>query len=411
MFLSDKINLFIKKNSEGENWDFKEKWYNYNADLVKDIICMANNTSENMEDGYIIIGIRDKSFNIIGVENDPNRKNTEKIVVLLNGINWASEEIPVVEVKTIIIDDKEIDILIIKNTDRTPYYLLQNYEKKIIKDKTVVHAGVIYSRVFDSNTSSAECANKNSIEFLWKKRFALLGNDEFKVRKRLEDIESWYSSDGFASLVNRKYNDIQIKKNPVFNSFATPEKSAVVEMAVFDCPFFVTFMYDYNLRSGEIITRTSWSIYLNGRKLDKSFDFYTLQITNQNYYLAEPEKNLLKNIYYRNTGMPYYFYYKNSFLILENEIFSANKDYDFVNEYYDDSFAVICVFNDEQEHHSFLKYINSHKKEFQKSIDSISVDEVPPTVQNVNSISIYKTGKVMVNWLYKWRYSEKSNYN
>lgn len=32
---------FINKASEGEYWDFKQEWHKNNADLLKDIVCMA----------------------------------------------------------------------------------------------------------------------------------------------------------------------------------------------------------------------------------------------------------------------------------------------------------------------------------------------------------------------------------
>lgn len=88
-----------------------------------------------------------------------------------------------------------------------------------------------------------------------------------------------------------------------------------------------------------------------------------------------------------------------------------DKSFDFTREYYDEPFEVICVFDDKQEHYNFIEYIKNHTKEFQKSIDMESIDEVPPEVQKVNSIGIYKTGKVMVKWLCDWRYSEKSDSN
>ena len=133
---------------------------------------MANNTTNDMENGYIIFGVEDKTFYIKGLTNDNNRKNQEQISGFLNSKQWASEEIPDVDIKTIYINNNEIDVLIIQNKSVTPYYLLRD-ESKIDShgtNKVVLRAGVIYSRVGDRNTSSAECATKQSVEFLWKKR-------------------------------------------------------------------------------------------------------------------------------------------------------------------------------------------------------------------------------------------------
>ena len=54
----DKIFELISLKQEGEFWDFKRQWHENKADLLHDIICMANNLTDN--DGYIIIGIDEK---------------------------------------------------------------------------------------------------------------------------------------------------------------------------------------------------------------------------------------------------------------------------------------------------------------------------------------------------------------
>ena len=76
------IESFINKGYEGSHWDFKQNWHNDNADLLKDIICMANNTTTDMQDGYIIFGI-DNTLNIIGVSTDSNLKNQENVIEFL----------------------------------------------------------------------------------------------------------------------------------------------------------------------------------------------------------------------------------------------------------------------------------------------------------------------------------------
>lgn len=70
------VTSLINLKSEGDYWDFKEQHHSNNSDLLHDIICMANNRVD--KDAYIIYGIRDKTFDIIGVENDENRKINSK---------------------------------------------------------------------------------------------------------------------------------------------------------------------------------------------------------------------------------------------------------------------------------------------------------------------------------------------
>ena len=49
------IMKLINLKKEGEYWDFKREWYSdkKHADLLHDIICMANNRSNR--DAYIIL--------------------------------------------------------------------------------------------------------------------------------------------------------------------------------------------------------------------------------------------------------------------------------------------------------------------------------------------------------------------
>ena len=71
----------INRQAEGEYWDFKQQWHSNNADLVHDIICMANSLANR--DCYIIIGIEDRTYNIVGV-SDENRKNQQNVIDLLH---------------------------------------------------------------------------------------------------------------------------------------------------------------------------------------------------------------------------------------------------------------------------------------------------------------------------------------
>lgn len=88
---------------------------------------------------------------------------------------------------------------------------------------------MIYSRVGDRNTSSAECATKQATEFLWKKRFGLVGSDEIKVVNRLKNADSWYSTDEYDTFYNREYGDITIQRdNKMFPDYAKAVDTSIV---------------------------------------------------------------------------------------------------------------------------------------------------------------------------------------
>lgn len=123
--LENEIKSLIELHAEGIYWDFKKQWHEKNSDLLHDIICMANSPANR--DCYIIIGVEDGTYIPCGVEN-VNRKNQQNVIDLLRQKpKWAGGYIPEVYVRTITILDKDIDILIIKQSDNTPFYLLEEY--------------------------------------------------------------------------------------------------------------------------------------------------------------------------------------------------------------------------------------------------------------------------------------------
>lgn len=110
----------INRGYEGANWDFKECFYEDKADFLHDIICMANNQTYN--DGLIIFGVSDDG-RLIGVDNDKNKRTQQNIIDFLSSKKFVGDLRPTIELKSINITDKQIDVLIVKNDANTPYIL------------------------------------------------------------------------------------------------------------------------------------------------------------------------------------------------------------------------------------------------------------------------------------------------
>lgn len=151
----------ITLKSEGGYWDFKQEWYSNNSDLLHDIICMANNIEDR--DAFIIIGVTDNG-EICGVTEN-NRKNQQNLVDFLRGVKFAGDRRPTVLLTKFNISENEIDVIVIKNTLNTPYYLTDDYNG--------VYKGNVYTRISDTNTPKNKTADIDKTEFLWKKRFGL----------------------------------------------------------------------------------------------------------------------------------------------------------------------------------------------------------------------------------------------
>ncbi len=183
----------IDCKTEGNYWDFKREWHSNNADLLHDIICMANSLANR--DGYIIIGVEDKTFTVCGVDQTVNRKNQQNVIDLLRQKpKWAGGYIPEVYVKTIVIYEKELDVIVVKQSDNTPFYLLEDYKN----EGGPLFKGAIYIRKGDSNTPKTSTADIYDTEMLWKRRFGLLYNPSQRAKHYLEDCDNWEMVDGDA---------------------------------------------------------------------------------------------------------------------------------------------------------------------------------------------------------------------
>lgn len=188
------IEELIHKKREDDWWDFKQCHYEDRASLLHDIICLANNRANR--DAYLILGVEDNTFNIIGVENDPRRKNQQNIVDFLRLPNFAGQTRPRVEVRTVYIEEHEIDVFIIKNSADVPYYLVENYTDKNYKPTShkkgnTVQAFHIYTRVMDNNTPIDKNADIHEVEYLWKKRFGLLQTPLEQIKVLLKSPIDW----------------------------------------------------------------------------------------------------------------------------------------------------------------------------------------------------------------------------
>ncbi|MBN9901126.1 helix-turn-helix domain-containing protein [Bacillus thuringiensis] len=180
-----KIKNLILSKSEGEFWDFKQEWHRDNERLLHDILCFANTVHE--KDCYIIIGVSDNG-DIVGI-NDENRREQSSIIDLLANTVFAGDNNPRIQIDTINIEHKKVDILTIFNSNNVPYYL-----KSKSKKYNSIKEGYIYTRVGDRNTPINQNATIQQIEMLWKKRLGLTLPPLLQIESRLQDKTEWVDS-------------------------------------------------------------------------------------------------------------------------------------------------------------------------------------------------------------------------
>ncbi|WP_156039421.1 ATP-binding protein [Deinococcus marmoris] len=180
MELDTFMNLLLKP--ESEILDFKKEFHDNNVKLVHDILCLLNSYSE--ENRFLTFGVSD-SKGLYGVAGDANRKNNANIQDLLRASRV--NRFPDVIMHNIIHDGKEFDILEIKNRPDKPFFLLHD---KAEKGKTL-RAGVVYTRLGDTNTPLGESAPEDRIELMWRERFGIGMPPLDRVLRLLEDTEQW----------------------------------------------------------------------------------------------------------------------------------------------------------------------------------------------------------------------------
>lgn len=228
----------IESKREGDYWDFKQVYHSNKADLIHDILCMANNRSG--KDGYIIWGISDEpKGKVCGIERDENRRNQQQIVDLLQSqkLKWAFGVYPSVELCTLYFGNHEVDVLIVKSTSDVPYYLTEDYSYTLEKEKPrVIRAYHIYTRVCDTNTPIDKSATPHQVEMLWRRRFGLDLSPLNQVQRKLlrrGDWESYEDDDtGDEVYYNRfspeytvRIREIESPKYPPFYSYAQYNES------------------------------------------------------------------------------------------------------------------------------------------------------------------------------------------
>lgn len=183
--LKQEILKLINLKKEGPYWDFKKEWYDSKTKpkrLLHDIICMANNICN--KDAYIIIGIDEENDYLSEtVKNKPNRMNTQNLVDFLKDKPFADDNRPSVCVETIYLDENEIDVIVVRNSNLTPYYLNGEFKG--------LNPGNIYTRVENTNTPINRTADFAAVEFLWKKHFGLNLNPIERFSFILKEKEKW----------------------------------------------------------------------------------------------------------------------------------------------------------------------------------------------------------------------------
>lgn len=337
--LKKEIESLIETKREGDYWDFKLEHHKNKADLLHDIICMANSRADR--DCFIIYGIEDKSFEIKGIENDNNKRTQQNIIDFLKDKPFVGGIRPVVELRAIEIQNHTIDVLVIKNTYDVPYYLTNNYSDG---SKNVVYANNIYTRVGDTNTPKRESADINNVEYLWRKRFLLDKPPLVQISEKLKYKKEWKrTDDGYYHIYNPEFRikieDDESRKQPEYYAYMMTNEQVsyqTLEVKFYETVLdsFVVVVLDGGRYSA--IVPTSEFIHLNNRSLNYDYHFKYYDISSLSWILC--------NFLFNESD--------------EEEVYARCR----LSE-------IVLFFKDEEEKVNFLEYVKKNHLKLKQLID------------------------------------------
>lgn len=277
----------ISLKQEGGSWDYKKMWHTSKSDLLHDIICMSNMVGQ--DDGIIIIGCDEENgHQLVDVSTDPNRKNTSQLVVFLRDKHFAAGSRPITFVHSMTIEDKVLDIIVVKNTRNTPYYLSEQFEG--------VRAHHIYTRVMDTNTPKDKSADPDRVEKLWRKRFALDATAIDKAQYLLQTPDDWTTIDGDQTYYCKSF--------PEFTIVVEPDDRDGYEYYLFNQMDIRPRWYNIHLKYHHTTIYTTLGIALDGAR-------YLTPCPNHEYFYDNKGEMVLYKAFTKGTlrfDLNYFFY-------------------------------------------------------------------------------------------------------
>ncbi|ERI05131.1 ATP-binding protein [Atopobium sp. oral taxon 810] len=171
-------------HKEGNYWDFKREWHSDKAELLYDIICLANNIEQDTS--YLIIGVDENQNHIaVDVSKDANRRDTNTLTYFLSHKKWYGGMWPNAYVENITLDGVAVDVVVIEiNREHLPYMLEQKYGQNI-------RPYAIYLRRNDANTPINDAAKFDEAARVWKRHFRLDLEPGKRIQVLLNDVAGW----------------------------------------------------------------------------------------------------------------------------------------------------------------------------------------------------------------------------
>ncbi len=301
--------------------------------------------SNNLENrnSYIIIGVRD-DFKVVGVQSDENRMKSHDLIQYVTSQEFVSDEVPKISLNTIMLNEKELDVIVIYPSRRTPFYI------ESIKQNNDIKQGIIYSRIEDRNISSDARGAFELVRDLWRRRFDLDLKPIDRFPLLLKNKSKWKIS---PLPENSEYDSIKYyEEDPVFS---IKEKN----MESYNQEYYMYLFLDSQPLAENVFICHQNTILSN---------YHVILLDGCRARAVAPE---IKFISYGLTNECYrcYYYVKKS---IPFELTNFFKDDG--NCYHKDAINNILnnivIFNSEVEKDNFLAFIKFNKDEFKNKVSS-----------------------------------------
>lgn len=362
------VRFFLKQGKEGECWDFKQEWHEETEDLLKDIICFSNTAHD--ENCYLIFGVSD-DLQIKGMQK--KRKKQADIIDSMSKLSFAGDIYPKFELKSLVLDGVELDVLVIFDVSETPIFLKQPYGK--------MKQGCIYSRVGDRNTPNQGNADVKDIELLWKKRFGL-------TKPPLEYI------------FDRLYNKLEwAEENAIFYNLYRPEYTLelVDELENLDAEFYTYAMSNENssykqldIKYQQTVLQSYQLVLLDGKRL--------MVPTPEWGYICHDEHGMTPKYCYK-----YYILGSKRYRLLTFLYDSINSDQNYAFRKLQD---IVLFYYSEEERVAFEVYIESNAGVVKDALSKMKRYEYIDTGDKLNT-EVFRerlhVGMVLNELLTVWR--------
>lgn len=193
---------------ESEWLDFKQEWPANNVTLIHDLLCLMNAYADSNR--FLVFGV-DDSRNVVGVQKDLNRKNNAEVHDLLRQSNF--NRFPTLDVVTVSTNGDEVDVIVIADRPDKPFYLIadKRYGQKHLR------AGVVYTRLGDTNTPLRECAPDEHVELMWRERFGFGLTPMQRFERLIDDVDNWERVDEDSYLYHKEFPEFTIRDGRELN--------------------------------------------------------------------------------------------------------------------------------------------------------------------------------------------------